>query len=385
MRSSLYIHIPFCSGVCDYCDFYSIPVNAHDKRVEVYTEKILKDTRYYIEKFGITHIFSVYIGGGTPSILGADLIERLLLGLSENWKYQKEKPEEITVEVNPESLSEEFLMACLQNGVNRISVGIQSFHEPSRKAVNRAGSAETLTQSLFLLQNFFGTSFSVDLIAGLPFQTERILLSDIEKVLTFKPDHISLYALTTEEGTSLDEKVRCGKIPLPDIDELWITGRNFLEKSGYEQYEVSNFAVNKKISIHNTGYWRMENWLGIGSSAVSTIIYDETGLTGEKLNGKRFTFEPDVDAYIAGKPPAEEHLDNTALIKESFLMGFRCIEGLDGNLFRQRFDVSIEEVIPRTLARWRGKGLLRPDKIALNKEGLLLLNPFLLDIFEEID
>jgi oxygen-independent coproporphyrinogen-3 oxidase len=386
MKASLYLHLPFCAGVCDYCDFYSIPIAPHDRRIKRYIETLLKDGKRFIRDFGVSHIPTVYIGGGTPSLLGDSGMGDLLSGLTGLWKLQ---PDEITVEANPESADEPFLRTCRDYGVTRVSLGVQSFHPPSRRAVHRVGREAVLGERLGLVRDIFGGSFSVDLITGLPFQDEDILLRDIEYILAYKPDHISLYALTVEPGTPLEKNIRFKKTTLPDPDTrdmLWIAGRDRLEQAGYEQYEVSNFSlfspfsIRGKQSAHNIRYWRMENWLGLGTAGSSTIIDDETG------RGRRFTFEPDLDAYIAGTlSPAIEELDRLTLMKETFLMGFRYREGPDERLFQKRFHLSIEACIPRTLTKWRDKGLLHPGKSALTKTGLLFLDPFLLDVFEELE
>lgn len=380
MKASLYLHIPFCAGACDYCDFYSIPVDPLDRRIGVYVDTLLRDGERFIRDFGVSYIPTVYIGGGTPSMLRASGIRRLLSGLAGLWQT---KPEEITVEANPESAEEAFLLACREGGVTRISLGVQSFHGPSRRAVHRVGTEKVLAERLGLVSAIFGRAFSVDLITGLPFQDERILLGDMERVLAYKPDHISLYALTLEPGTPLEQSISHNKIPLPDpdtADALWIAGRDALEQAGYGQYEVSNFALNRKRTAHNIRYWRMENWLGLGTAASSTIVDDETG------TGRRITVKPDLDAYIRGNlSPIIEELDRLTLMKETFLMGFRYIEGPDEKLFQQRFGVPIEACIPDTLAVWQDRGLLQAGRPALTTQGLLFLDPFLLDVFEEAD
>ncbi|MDR2484960.1 MAG: radical SAM family heme chaperone HemW [Treponema sp.] len=378
MKASLYLHIPFCAGACDYCDFYSIPVDPHDRRIGVYADTLLRDGERFIRDFGVSCIPTVYIGGGTPSMLGASGIRRLLSGLAGLWRA---KPEEITVEANPESAEEAFLLACREGGVTRISLGVQSFHGPSRQAVHRVGTEKVLAERLGLVSAIFGRAFSVDLIAGLPFQDERILLGDIERVLAYKPDHISLYALTLEPGTPLEQRISHNKTPLPDpdtADDLWIAGRDALEQAGYGQYEVSNFALNGKRAAHNIRYWRMENWLGLGTAASSTIVDDETG------TGRRITIKPDMDAYIRGSlSPIVEELGRLTLMKETFLMGFRYIEGPDEKLFQRRFGLPIRACIPHTLAVWQDRGLLQAGKPALTAQGILFLDPFLLDVFEE--
>ncbi|MDR2483197.1 MAG: coproporphyrinogen III oxidase family protein [Treponema sp.] len=378
MEASLYIHVPFCAGKCDYCDFYSLPIAADDPRLNRFVEVLLQDARARLAAFSITRVPTLFIGGGTPSILGPQRMERLLKGLRAlipRW------PAEVTVEVNPESADEALLAACQDNGVSRISAGVQTFHPPSRRLVRRRGDGALLPGRLALLASRYGRAFSADLITGLPGQDEGTVRADIERLLAFAPGHVSLYALTVEEGTPLEREGR--RLPPADeADRLWITGRDMLQDAGCAQYETSNFALPGRRAAHNIRYWRMENWIGLGPAASSTIISGEAAA----LDGRRYTQRAGVDSYLAGPPePAEERLEPLTLMKETFLMGFRYIEGPDEALFVRRFCRRIEDCIPQTLAAWRERGMMIPGKTALNREGLLFLNAFLRDIFGELD
>jgi oxygen-independent coproporphyrinogen-3 oxidase len=344
-----------------------------------YVDKVLEDCDSAINEFNVKQIPSVYIGGGTPSILGVGLIKRLLKGL-------KFSSSEITLEANPESCDEDFLAAAKEAGVTRISLGLQTFNETSRRLVQRRGEARLLPQKLKAVSDIYGRNFSVDLISGLPLQDEDVLLADLDKVLSFEPGHISLYALTVDPETPLGIAAAKAEVPLPDKDEadrLWIAGRDALEAAGYAQYEVSNFCMPGYESRHNLRYWRMENWLGIGPAASGTIINDDAG------TGQRFTVARDVDNWLQRRPGVKppcisEALDTVTLIKETFLMGFRLKDGPDNDLFQRRFGRSIEETIPKTIEAWRERGLFREHKTALTKQGLLLLHAFLVEAFEEI-
>jgi oxygen-independent coproporphyrinogen-3 oxidase len=219
-------------------------------------------------------------------------------------------------------------------------------------------------------------------------------LADLEKLLAFTPGHISLYALTSEAGTPLVKESRFKALlpPMDEADRLWLIGRDALEDAGYGQYEVSNFALPGKAAAHNIRYWRMENWLGLGPAASGTVIDDRSG------RGTRYTVAADVNAYLGSFPGnrapfpkgknslvSVESLDRTVLMKETCLMGFRYLEGPDLQLFTRRFGRAITECIPKTIARWRGRGLLRPDKTALTREGLLFLDPFVAECFGELE
>jgi oxygen-independent coproporphyrinogen-3 oxidase len=395
MEASLYLHVPFCASVCDYCDFYSIPVNRRDPRLDLYVDRLLADTRQAISYFAVTSVPTVYIGGGTPSMLGQGRLERLFAGLA---VLLPNDPMEFTVEANPESADKAFFEVCAGHGVNRISLGVQTFHGPSRIAVNRAGSAWLAQKSLERARAFFPASFSVDLIAGLPGQDEAVLQTDIARALAFEPSHVSLYSLILDEHTPLWKKWKKWKkegeivgCDMERIDQVWLAGRDMLERNGYVQYEVSNFCrigennniredhrFHASISAHNLRYWRMENWLGIGAAASGTIIDDGTG------TGARQTVRADIDAYLKNPVVDVERLDRLTLIKETFLMGFRTVFGPDKTLFQKRFQVDIETCIPKTIASWRDKGLFERERLCLTRAGLLFLNVFLREAFDEV-
>jgi oxygen-independent coproporphyrinogen-3 oxidase len=247
---------------------------------------------------------------------------------------------------------------------------------------------ETIKRGLDLAAEFFPADFSVDLMTGLPGQDSDVLLGDLEGVLGFHPAHVSLYALTLEEETPLWD--RRGELPSRETaDSLWITGRDALEGAGYSQYEISNFSLPGKESRHNLRYWMMENWLALGPSGSGTLI------DGEKGTGLRFTWPADLESWLSpggssrGALPAAETLDRLTLMKESILMGFRCTRGPEAGLFARRFGVSLEDAIPQTLAKYGDRGLVVPggrgEGRALSKEGLLFLDPFLIDAFGELD
>jgi oxygen-independent coproporphyrinogen-3 oxidase len=359
MTSSLYIHIPFCVSKCAYCDFHSRPIAPSDPAIERYLDGLLVEISGKIRNHGVLTIPSVYIGGGTPSMLGARGIARLLSFITENLAACLTPDCEVTVEVNPDSIDAAFLETCKRRGATRISIGIQTFNDACRAKVNRQGSGKAALEKLALLRGVFPSSFSADLISGLPGQTRSILAKDIETLLASGPPHISLYDLMPHGAMSglLSEEERAA---------LWLGGRGALLKAGYEQYEVSNFARPQARSAHNIRYWRMQNWIGAGEAASGTIIDDDTG-TGFRETAGRV-----------------ERLDSPTLIKETLLMGFRFIEGPDAALFRRRFGKTIEETIPCSLATWRAKGVVRKDAAAPSPQGLLFLDSFLRDCFAEL-
>jgi oxygen-independent coproporphyrinogen-3 oxidase len=373
--------VPFCASRCDYCDFYSVPALPADGRFDPFIDAVLDDTEALMGDFGIGAVPTVYIGGGTPSMLGAAGMRRLLEGLA---ALLPSRPREWTVEANPESADEAFLRACREGGVNRISLGVQTFSGASRRALGRGGDPSRLMARLAPAGEIFGGGLSLDLLTGLPAQDEGTLASDIEGVLSLRPGHVSLYSLTVEEGTPLAARP-CPGLPSPDrADRLWLRGRDLLAAAGYEQYEVSNFALPGRRSLHNIRYWRMEDWAGAGPSASGTLIDEGTG------TGRRCRVEAGLDRWLdrprrAPPPVTVEALNRPTLVKESLLMGFRYLEGPDGTLFRRRFGRGVEDLIPESLARWRRRGVIRQDAPAPTREGLLFLNPFLRDVFGELE
>lgn len=313
-------------------------------------------------------------------MLGASGISRLMKAISPAIKTW---PGEISIEANPESVNRDFIQACMDTGISRISLGVQSFSAKSRRAVNRTGSARTVPEALSLLRDVWRGNFSVDLITGLPFQDEQTLHEDIKKVVSYGPAHISLYSLILEEGTVLKEKAGKHEIILPGDDEadsLWLLGKSLLEESGYVQYEVSNFSRPRGECLHNIRYWRMENWLGAGPGASGTIFDDPTG------TAVRRTVPADIETFLTGTlEPRMENINRMELIKEMILMGFRYIEGPGDILIKKRSGGTWDTLIPETLRRWRNNGLIREDRTALTREGLVFLNRFVGDAFFELD
>jgi len=368
---SLYIHVPFCGcGKCDYCDFFSVVADdKSDAVLNLYIKALIEDIKYQIDFFNVKEICTVYIGGGTPSVLGAKRLRVLLDALNAISGFS---PVEFSIEANPESLTKEFLSVCREGGINRLSLGVQTFNEDSRLAVGRRGEVSLLEKQLALVSNMFPGVFSADLITGLPFQSEESVKEDIKRLLAFKPVHVSLYSLTLEEGTQLEKKVKSGAVSLQDDDTasiLWLTGRDSLINAGFYQYEISNFALEGKRCLHNIRYWNMNGWLGAGPAASGTVINEDNG------TAQRFTFAPDLQSYINSpciKNAACEKLDKNALIRETLLMGYRYREGPDKEKFKRRFGRGIEDCIPKTLERWK------------NKDKMLFLNQFLIEAFSEL-
>jgi len=380
MEVSLYFHVPFCAGLCDYCDFYSVLSKPTDPRLDRFVDRCLEDLETIFKSHPISRVPSVYLGGGTPSLLGGPRLSRLLGGIR---ALLPSVPDEWTVEANPESVDDPFLRSCLDGGVTRLSLGIQSFNAPSRLSVGRIGTVEAARNALCRSVSVFGTHVSVDLIAGLPYQSADSLVSDLDEILESGASHVSLYSLTVEDGTPLAQKKEQGTVELPSpegADDLWILGRDRLISRGLQHYEVSNFAVPGLESLHNMRYWRMESWIGIGPSASTTLVDEAEGTAVRRSVGA------DVGAYIQGRPIIQqERIDRRTLMEEMIMMGLRTTGGIDEGRFFSRFGWTAEALIADTLHRWRSRSLAHPSRPALTEGGLLLLNQFLKQALEELE
>jgi oxygen-independent coproporphyrinogen-3 oxidase len=401
---SLYIHVPFCLQKCLYCDFFSEPVGANNAAFAPYMLALFRDIAAQLERLRPPSIPSVYIGGGTPSLLGAELLSALLdfLAVCITAIALGSFVDELTIEANPESVDLPLLSLFTKRGNfwrrARISVGVQSLDDDVRSAVGRRGSAASVLEKLRLLcaakksacgkggGQFSAFSFSADLISGLPGQTEASLLADIDTLACLGADHISLYDLSLSNASPL-----WNNAALPGVDAaaaLWLAGRDALIRAGYVQYEVSNFARGGAESLHNTRYWEMRGWLGAGCGASGTIIRAaEQGAADRPAY--RYTIPPDLRRYVDRKNAEPKHtieeLDRLTLAKDMLLMGFRTARGIDTAYFKALTGYECAEFTVGTMRRWRERGLFAADSCALTREGLLFLNKFLLECFCEID
>lgn len=347
---------------------------------------LLREVDFRAEEYHVAAWDTVYIGGGTPSMLSPQEIASLARPLASRLDSAKS---EFTVEANPEDVTSEWLSACAEAGINRLSLGIQSMDDGILRSVNRRGNAESNRRALELAHREWKGRLSVDLIAGLPGQTETRLLEDIAYVAEYGIDHVSLYSLTIEEGTPLARIVSgvtakpSDFLALPGDDEsadIWIAGRDFLEKLGFIQYEVSNFAHIGCESAHNTTYWNLGSWIGAGPGSVGTISRADTAT--------RLSDPPDVARWIEN-PDSSQETETVVrgdCIKESILMGMRTTRGITLSRFKSRFGVDLLSLIPVTSGVWESRGMLTctENRIALTHDGLLFLNSFLASCMDEL-
>jgi len=311
----LYIHVPFCVSKCAYCDFYSLPRRLDS--LDVYINAILQEA----EQYGKLNFETLFLGGGTPSLLGAVGLNKLLKGLRRQFRFSK--LQEATLEANPDSLSRELLAAAKENGIKRLSIGIQSLSNDELKKVGRIHTAEQAVQAIESAQLAGFNNISVDLILGLPGQDWQSLSLSIEVLTAQDIQHLSLYCLALEPHTPLAAN------PPPDLPsddtqaELYEQAVTLLNKRGFAQYEISNFALAGYECLHNLNYWHAGEYIGLGPAAASYY------------KGSRYKNKADLDGYLAN--PAEqkediERLSKPAKAAEEAILRLRLIqEGLDLN------------------------------------------------------
>lgn len=322
----VYVHIPFCRKKCAYCDFYSL-ANPGEEQMDAYLAALEKQIGEFFVG-GPQPVDTIYVGGGTPSAFGAKRLSVLLKTLRKACRILRNA--EVTVEVNPESVTKGLMKALRKAGVNRISMGVQSADNEQLKALGRIHTFEEAKQAVELVRRYCTDNISLDLMYGLPGQTMESWQHSVEAILALEPKHISCYALKLEEGTPLFASAP----QLPDGDlqadaYLWMVQR--LAAAGFEQYEISNFGKHGFYSRHNQKYWDLRPYVGFGCAAHSFY------------GGKRFSVTADAQQYIAGmegRGAILEDADELSYINRSgeyIMLGLRTVRGINENEFYHRF------------------------------------------------
>lgn len=316
---SLYIHIPFCFHKCHYCDFYSI-VDRRDRQTAFVNR--LVDELARLAPAAARPMETVFIGGGTPTLLAEPLWRRFLEGL--NRDFECSDGTEFTVEANPETVSASLLKTLVEGGVNRMSIGAQSFHRRHLETLERWHEPESVERAVRLARVAGLRSVNLDLIFGIPDETLAEWTQDLERAIDLAPDHISAYGLTYEPNTAMTARLHAGEFELIDESieaEMFILADERLHEAGYRRYEISNFARSRHECRHNLAYWRSENWLAAGPSASG------------HLDGCRWKNAPSLSGYLesTGLAPLIE-LERPQVrtrLAERLMMGLRLAEGLD--------------------------------------------------------
>ena len=323
---SLYVHIPFCESKCYYCDFCSFKADNHIKNQ--YISKLLREIDILPENITLK---SIFIGGGTPSILDIELIIQIFTKIKTKFKFSENC--EITIECNPNSLTEEKMQVYNELGINRISVGVQTLNDNLLKTIGRVHTKQDFINIAKLIPKYF-SNYNFDIMVGLPSQTKEDIENTIKECLSFNPPHISLYSLILESNTRLEEKVKNAEIKLPDEDEvtkLYDYARKLLNNAGLKRYEISNFSKHNFESKHNYHYWQSGEYYGVGLSAHSFI------------NGVRYYNTSSMKDYINGefKPVYKEELSIKEQITEHIMLELRTIYGLNHKNLKNKFNYDI--------------------------------------------
>jgi len=378
--AALYIHIPFCSRKCDYCDFFSVTDYSLSGEV---IRRIAGQAAQETERYGIRRFETVYLGGGTPGSLETGQIRRLLEEIRRIGGG--ELPHEVTLECNPENITEGKLADWSAAGVSRISLGIQTFQDRFLKLAGRNSSRDRIVRALDILGDRQDLALSLDLIQGLPGMGREDQLRDLAEAAARKPEHVSWYTLTLEEGTVLHdqwEKRRGAVLTGEEAERVWQEGCRLLEREGYGRYEVSNFARPGERCGHNMAYWEMRPFLGCGPGAVSMLPEPEGGVS-------RFRRAPDAAVFARGEFGScdREKIGPRDFLKDFLLMGLRVTDGIDLGRFARIFGVPAEDVFPGTLDSFGKSGhlTLRGGRLAASGAGLDILNTILIALFEEVD
>ena len=367
-KSELYIHIPFCVKKCLYCDFLSFP--ADEKTKERYIEALCDELLYIGSQRCDKPLRSVFIGGGTPSVLPAEHIVRVMDVVKS--RFTTEPDAEITIECNPGTLDEEKLRAYRECGINRLSLGLQSSDEKELKSLGRIHTYEDFTSCVQMAENAGFDNINVDLMSGLPGQTLSTFEETLRKVCTLSDSikHISAYSLIIEEETPFGQMYEEGKLSLPDEDtdrEMYHMTSRILEKYGFNRYEISNYARPGYECRHNLGYW-------------TGVEYYAAGLDAASYYGHcRYSNTPDMEEYLkdplAG-PTLIEKLDLSGLMSEYMILGLRLTDGVSVSEFEKRFKTPLSCVYGSKIDRFIRDGLLeqKNNKLNLSEKGLDLAN-----------
>ena len=370
-KIGVYIHIPFCKQKCYYCDFISYANK--EQYFDKYVQALITEMSSFLDNNDV-EIETIYIGGGTPSIIDAKYIEKVMAKLQE--KNALITAKEITIEVNPGTVTEEKLKTYKKIGINRLSIGLQSTDNNILKTIGRIHSYEDFLNTYKLARNQGFGNINVDLMIGLPNQKISDIKSSLEEITELKPEHISVYSLIVEENTPIEKMLNIGKLELPDEElerNMYWYVKNFLELNGYKHYEISNFAKEGYESKNNLDCWNQKEYIGFGVAAHSYI------------NDVRYGNTENIDEYIKNCNNGEfeqnkiiDEIEKDIFSKEQefMLIGLRKIDGISIQEFKNKFGDNPIFVFKNELIKLVDEGLVVVDfdSIRLTNKGLDLAN-----------
>ena len=364
----IYVHIPFCKRKCYYCDFVSYD-NKYEK-IDSYVETVKKEIEDTSNEFTKNHIVStIYFGGGTPSFLESKYIKLLLENIRRNFNVSSNA--EITLEVNPGTITEEKLKTYQMCGINRLSIGLQTTNDNLLKKIGRIHTYSEFLSTYNLARKLGFSNINVDLIFSLPDESLDDLKLDLEKIIELSPEHISTYSLIVENGTKIKELIEENtdgyNIPSEDIErQMYWYIKNTLEEKGYGHYEISNFAKEGYESKHNLNCWNQKEYFGFGAAAHSFI------------DGIRFSNKKILSEYIFNfkSRDIEEKMNREELAKEYMMLGLRKIDGVSISEFERKFNLNPLLYFRFEISKLTDEDLIEVDldDIKLTKKGLDFAN-----------
>ena len=370
---AVYVHVPFCFARCGYCDFYSEIFDSD--RAAAFVTQVLGELDDWRRRARLTPR-TVFVGGGTPTTLSPPLLARLLSALRDLGGPQGIA--EFTIEANPATVSAEIASTLVEHGVNRVSLGAQSFRQAELDLLERQHDPEQVAQTIRTCRAAGIESVSLDLIFGVPGQTRTTWSENLRRALELDPQHLSCYGLTYEPGTRLHGQRSAGQVRQCDEDleaDLYELTIDELARQGLPQYEISNFARPGYECRHNLVYWRNEPYLGLGPAAAGFV------------DGVRYKNVSNLEEYVALRRDGrsvqaeQERLDAERSLRESVMLGLRLIRGIDRAAFRSRFGVDPVDQFTAVVERHVADGLLEinPTHLRLSRAGLLLADTVMAD------
>ena len=360
--TSAYVHIPFCTQICYYCDFSKVFIK--NQPVDSYLEHLIEE----YDSYDIKKLRTLYIGGGTPTALSAPQLAFLLEKLSD--KLDLSYLEELTIEANPGDLDEEKIAVLKDSPVNRVSLGVQTFNDRMLKQIGRSHSEKDIYENIANLKKAGFDNISIDLIYALPKQTMEDVKINVAKAIALDIPHMSLYSLILENHTVFMNRMRRGKLPLPKEDleaEMFEYIIAELEKAGFEHYEISNFSKPGFESRHNLMYWDNAEYYGIGAGASGYV------------DGVRYKNHGPIRHYLQAVEAGNARVQEEALtlnekMEEEMFLGLRKKSGVSKKRFEEKFGLSFEDQYGAVVAKLTEQGLLVPDRdiVRMTKQGLFL-------------
>ena len=373
----LYVHIPFCRSKCDYCDFCSIVPNSNSV-IEHYTDALILQMEDYSARLRPYLIDTVYIGGGTPTSLDEKRLSRIIENIYRNFKIAKKA--EFTIEANPATCDLKSLRRLRKLGVNRLSMGLQSVHDNELRALGRIHTFADLRDTYEAARTAGFDNVSLDLMYGIPEQTEKSFAQTLSTVTALEPDHISMYALKIEDGTPFAH--RKDSLVLPDEDtqfSMYMNGVEYLASRGFERYEISNFARGGRYSKHNLKYWHCEEYFGLGAAAHSF-------LEGERISTTR-NIRDFIDALeIVNNDikviDSKVTVKGEALADDYVMLAMRLSEGVNAADFKAKFGIDFNEKYGVLLDDYVDEGFVEKDEkgYRFTSTGMFVSNYILSDV-----